>query len=118
MSLKFEDHGDVLIARLEDAEIGADNTPRLRETLMERVKEGQHLAVDLSRVTFMDSSGLSFLVGILKRVRQSGALRLFGVQPRVQELFQLTRLDKVLTTDPNEESAVAVLEEALRNKAA
>ncbi|MBU1702404.1 MAG: STAS domain-containing protein [Candidatus Eisenbacteria bacterium] len=114
MSLHFEDHGLVLIARARDAEIGADNAPDLRLQMMKHVQPEHYLAVDLSPVTFMDSSGLSFLVALLKRVRDIGACRVFGVQPRVLELFRLTRLDKVFTIDPNEETAVAMLEESAR----
>jgi anti-sigma B factor antagonist len=53
------------------------------------------VAVDLSQVTFIDSTGLSALVQGMKRCRErKGDLRLFGLQAPVRIIFELTRLDK------------------------
>ncbi len=118
MPLLFEDHGTVLIIRAQETEIGADNSPDLRLQMMKHVQPDNYLAVDLSPVTFMDSSGLSFFVALLKRVREKGACRVFGMQPRVMELFRLTRLDNVFAIDPNEDTAVTMLEEGARKSRA
>jgi anti-sigma B factor antagonist len=53
--------------------------------------------VDASRVETIDMAGLGVLVGAHRRARQAGRrLVLCGVQPRIQRLFAVTRLHRVL----------------------
>ena len=82
---------------------------RLREQFADAVTEGHnHLVVDLSAVTFMDSTGLGVLVGGLKRVRMhDGALRLTGAGRDVLRLLRITGLDKVLPVYDSVEAAQA-----------
>jgi anti-sigma B factor antagonist len=70
-------------------------------------RHGARIALDLTRVDFLDSSGLGALVGLLKTVRPTGELILFGLKPSVQEILRLTHLDSVFVSAPNEEAALA-----------
>jgi anti-anti-sigma factor len=55
--------------------------------------------IDLSDVTFMDSSGLSALVSALKMVRTAGGkLYLCSINDQVRMVFELTRMDRVFET--------------------
>ncbi len=66
-----------------------------------------YLVVDLSRVNFIDSTGLATLTIGMKRCRQQqGDLTLCGMQQPVSVIFRLTRLDTVFTM-------AATLEEAI-----
>ena len=78
-------------------EIDMDSAPRLREQVIEQLSDGAHrLVIDMSDVTFMDSSGLSALVAILKRIRDhDGELRLVVTRERTMKLFRITSLDSV-----------------------
>ena len=54
------------------------------------------IAVDLTAVTFIDSSGLSTLVWIHKQSqRLGGDVVLFGAGPRIRRMLELTQLDHV-----------------------
>ncbi len=54
------------------------------------------LLIDLSSTRVVDSTGLGFLVGILKTLRVGeGDLALAGLNPQVKALLALTRLDQV-----------------------
>jgi anti-anti-sigma factor len=62
---------------------------------------GDHLPAkqvfDLTEVPYMDSLGLGMLVSHSVRCRCKGiALRITGISPRVQELFNLTKMESVL----------------------
>jgi anti-sigma B factor antagonist len=58
----------------------------------------QRIAIDLSGVEFMDSTGLGVLIGALKRVRESGgSLVLGGIRPAVSRVFEITGLDRIFT---------------------
>ena len=56
------------------------------------------LVVDLSRVDYMDSSGIGTLVEIFRRVKGfEGEMILVALQPRVRGVFEITKLDKFFT---------------------
>lgn len=72
--------------------------PQLRALLSESVDAGdRHIVVDLSDVTFIDSSGLGALIGGLKTARQAGGdLRIASPNDQVATVLGLTNLDRVL----------------------
>ncbi len=87
----------------------AHTAPQVRDTLLRLLDEGHHhILVDMARVNFVDSTGLSTLVGGMKRCRQAGGdLSLMQIQPPVRIIFELTRLDKAFEIYPDRETALA-----------
>ena len=60
------------------------------------------LLVDLSEITFVDSSGLGVLVVALKKVRaQSRDMYICSVNEQVRMLFELTSMDRVFEILPD-----------------
>ena len=56
-----------------------------------------NLLLQMSLVDFIDSTGLGTVVRLAKRVKEAkGQLRLSDPQPKILEMFELTRLDKIL----------------------
>ena len=54
------------------------------------------VVLDLSRVDFLDSSGLGAVIALLKRVtNRSGDLKLCGLNRRVRLVFEITRAHRV-----------------------
>lgn len=90
-------------------EIDVYTAPQLRERLDEEIEAGRHdLVVDLSGVSFMDSTGLGVLVGRLKQIRlNDGSMRLVCAHDRVLKVFVITGLDKVFAIFPTVGEAVA-----------
>lgn len=90
-------------------EIDVYTAPQLRERLDREIEAGRYdLVVDLSDVTFMDSTGLGVLVGRLKQIRLGdGSMRLVCTSDRVLKVFVITGLDKVFTIYPTVAEAVA-----------
>src|ERR1700722_11707828 len=82
--------------------------PMLREQIRELAAKGVvHLIADLSRVDFLDSTGLGALVGGLKRLREAGgSLALVISTPRILRVFQITGLTKVLAAQRSVEDAI------------
>jgi anti-sigma B factor antagonist len=64
------------------------------------------LVFDLTKVGYIDSTGLGILT-LCSAMMQAGcgALRVAGAQPLPQKLFQLTKLDKILSFFPTVEDA-------------
>jgi anti-sigma B factor antagonist len=81
----------------------------VRQRLAEAVAAGQHrLVVDLGEVPFIDSTGLTSLIGGLKAARQAGGdLRLARPSEQARTILRLTRLDRVLQPYPTVEEALA-----------
>lgn len=78
-------------------ELDLHTSPRVRDHVMELIEGGTHLvALDLTKVGFMDSSSLGVLITCLKHMRErEGRLVLIGVQSTPMKVLQLTGLDRV-----------------------
>jgi anti-sigma B factor antagonist len=88
-------------------EINMDTKPMLEDLLGEIVDAGvRHVVLDLAGVTFMDSSGLSLLVVLQKRLRNTGGrLCLAHVQGPVRTVLVLSAVDAVLDVYDTVEAA-------------
>jgi anti-sigma B factor antagonist len=89
-------------------EIDIATAPSLREKLHNLLAEGRSsLIIDLDEVTFLDSTALGVLVGVLKRARtEGGELRIVSNQPRVRKVFEITRLDSAFDLCTSVDDAV------------
>lgn len=90
-----------LIVALE-GEIDLEQAGAVRRALLDSLKKGDHVLVDLSQVTYIDSSGIASLVeGLQVAKKQKGELALVAVSLRVRRVLELARLDKVFQIHPD-----------------
>lgn len=67
------------------------------ETLQAAEADGAPLVVDLSGLTFMDSTGLRLILRAARRARENGrSLKLVSGPPRVQRVFRVTGMESRL----------------------
>ena len=66
--------------------------------------------LDLSHVTFIDSSGLGAIVAAMKNLAPARKLVLAGLTPPVDKVFRLTRMDSVFGVFATVEAALAKLQ--------
>ena len=77
----------------------------LKPMIAERPKQ---LVVDLSRVSYIDSSGLAVLIEAMQNVAAyGGKFALAGLQEGVRPIFEIARLDQVFRIYPDVDSALA-----------
>jgi anti-sigma B factor antagonist len=77
-------------------EIDLSNAQHLEERLCELIAHS-HVVVDLSRVTFLDSTGLSAMIVAYRKGQVEGhSLRLAAAQGTVRRVLEITQLDVVL----------------------
>jgi anti-sigma B factor antagonist len=78
-------------------ELVAANAGQVRDAIRAELKPSHTtLNIDLSTVTFLDSSGLGALISLHKSLRtQNGAVRLIRPAPNVSQILELTRLHRV-----------------------
>jgi anti-sigma B factor antagonist len=100
----------VTIAKLLDRRLDASGGTDFKTRIGGRLDAGERfLVLDLSDVEFVDSTGLSAILSILKRVPPDGGLALAGCQKQVVELVKLTRLDRILRLFPTAQEAAQAL---------
>lgn len=87
-----------------DAAVAIQFKDRMREIALQ---PSERVVLDLSRVTFIDSSGLGAIVAVMKALAPARRLELLGLTPNVAKVFRLTRMDSVFTIHPAPGSAPA-----------
>ena len=79
-----------------EGDIDLEHSPKAREVLLDGVQRGKSVFVDMSGVTYIDSSGVASLVEAFQRAKgQGSSFALVAVNPAALRVLQLARLDKV-----------------------
>jgi anti-sigma B factor antagonist len=98
MEIACETQGTTLIARVLEDRIDAAVAIRFKDRMRDLVQSpSDRVILDLSRVGFLDSSGLGAVVAVMKLVGPDRKLELSGLTPTVEKVFRLTRMDRVFT---------------------
>jgi anti-sigma B factor antagonist len=87
--------------------VDLEHSPDIRKTLLDAVAERVNVLVDLSEVTYIDSSGIACLVEALQTARSRGAnLGLISVSRQAMRVLELARLDMVFSIHDDLASAL------------
>jgi anti-sigma B factor antagonist len=87
------EQGVAIAAVIGDIDIST--VSELREALVTLAGSGEALIVDLSEVTFIDSTGLGALIGAYRHaVARGGSLHAVCAQPQARKLLWLTGVDR------------------------
>ena len=92
-----------------EGEVDVYTSPELKQHLVSLVESGvKRVIVNLSKVEYLDSTGLGVLIGGLKRLREGdGNLVLVGPGMRILRIFEITGLDKIFDIYATEQEAAA-----------
>src|SRR6266542_1604580 len=74
-------------------------------------QDRRQLVLDFEKVQYLSSQAIGIVLTINKKLAalKNSRLILCGVGPRLMQLIQITRLDKVLTIKPSQKEAVNAL---------
>jgi anti-sigma B factor antagonist len=98
--------GDTTVLSVE-GELDLSSAPRLKWALADSQSEGaKHLIVDLSEVTFIDSTALGVLVGAQRAMDEGLHLAIVCAEENVLRIFELTGLDGMFEILPNLDDAL------------
>jgi anti-sigma B factor antagonist len=101
---------DILIVRLDVERLDASVATSFKHKMAAFITGGNHsIILDLSRIEFIDSSGLGSIVSILKLIADRGALILYGISKNVMSMFKLTHMDRVFQIFSSEAEALSSL---------
>ena len=94
-----------------EGEIDLHVSPRISASLAAMIQQKpERLIVDLSAVTYIDSSGLAVLIEGMQNVEgYGGKFILAGIQDNVRPIFEIARLDQVFMIFPHVDAALAAI---------
>jgi anti-sigma B factor antagonist len=97
-----------------EGEIDLHISPNVTASLSMMIeKKPKQLIVDLSRVTYIDSSGLAALIeGMQNAEEYGGKFALAGLQETIRTIFEIARLDQVFQIFPDVDAALAATPES------
>jgi anti-sigma B factor antagonist len=93
-------------------ELTGDVTAACETELMDAYREAgradvRGVVLDFTGLDYMNSSGIGLLVTLLVRAKREGRqLSAFGLSDHYRQIFELTRLDEVISVHDDEEGAL------------
>jgi anti-sigma B factor antagonist len=101
--------GGVAVLHPQGSLIGDKETDELRKAFEELRKEGNTRAVvDLSKVNYINSTGIGALIaGYNEYSQRGGKIKLCGLSDRLENVFVITKLTAVFDIHPNVKEALA-----------
>ena len=109
MEMNSRDVRGVAVVDLVGRLTSSDNAGALGARVVRLMSEGHtQLVLNLSMVSYMDSSGLGEMISCYSQVRKAGgSIRLAQTTARMQDLLALTRLLMIFDSYETEELALA-----------
>jgi anti-sigma B factor antagonist len=86
----------------------------LRDAITRLLKQGRmHMVLNLSRLQYLDSSGIGELArNYVSVVKKGGQMKVVGLSPKVEEVLKTTQLYQVFPEFPSEEEALGSFPES------
>ena len=96
----------LLLVRVLSERIDAAGAIQFKDRMRELAgrdggQDDGRVLLDMSRVAFLDSSGLGAVVAVMKLLGPHRKLELAALTPTVEKVFRLTRMDSVFTIHPD-----------------
>lgn len=110
MSLTFHvtTNNKVGVIQLSGRMISSDDTQEIVTAVQQHIDNGTfHWVCDCAALEYCNSTGLNFFVRTLTKSRNAGGdCALVNLQPGVEKLFQLSKLNEIFTNHQSVEDAV------------
>lgn len=111
---------EVYIERQEQAtiititgQLNSHTTAHIQEDVLAAVHAGDHVLLDMSRVTYLSSAGLRMLLLLYRRIRDSqGVMALTGLSEEVSDMMSITGFLDLFTTFENRMIGLQALKKA------
>lgn len=98
MTLTSETRGNTRIVSVAADRIDAAMAIQFKDDMRNETRAGpDRVVLDLTKVDFIDSSGLGAIVASMKQLADGQKLELAGLTPNVEKVFRLTRMDTIFT---------------------
>ena len=99
MSYKIETKDNTKIVHL-DGEIDMEVADKARQTILPLIEAGHDIDLNLSKVTYMDSSGISVLIESHQKATELGTkVILKEISKSVLKVIMMAKLEQILNLD-------------------
>lgn len=96
-----------------EGDLDLASAPQLKATLNELLRGGEgRIVLDFSRVPFMDSTALSALIGVHRRLAPDERIAVAEAHPQVLRVFELSGLATTFRIFPTVDAAIAYVSDA------
>lgn len=112
MDIQIKHENGILLLQPQEKSLEGANSKIFKSKIIDLIDQGNKVIVlNISKIEFMDSSGLGCLISILKLLATiQGKIVLCGAQEAVIRIFNLTRLNIVFEIFTTEKDALNSLE--------
>ena len=109
MQLEIEDKDDVTLVHVREAKLTYPVLSAFFSEVRQRVEAGaRKVVIDLSAVSYIDSASIGCLMDIHRLLQEkAGAVKLSGLQPRVETMISMTGVHKIIDLCRDEADALA-----------
>lgn len=108
LSLSTETNG--LSVTVNAARIDAQAALKFKDAIHDALTshDASRIILNLAQVNFIDPSGLGAIVSIKKHLGSNHRIDLCALNPAVDKVFRLTRMDSIFSIHPDLDSALCV----------
>ena len=109
MQLAVEDRGEVTVVKVQETRLTYPVLSAFFARVRQLVEDGARaLLIDLTPVSYIDSASIGCLMDVHRMLQEKGgALRLSGLQPRVETMISMTGVHKIIELHREEDEAIA-----------
>lgn len=108
MEIDVDKVDGVAVAVVPVEELDASNAAEFKHDIAPILQANSKLVLDLSRLSFVDSSGLGAMLSCLRQLSaKSGDLKLCGMSKQVRSLFELVRMHRIFDIYGTRDEAVS-----------
>jgi len=107
MEIAVDKIDSIAVTAVPVDELDASNAAEFKRDIARVLQANTKVVLDLSRLRFVDSSGLGAMLSCLRQLSaKSGDLKLCGMSKQVQGLFELVRMHRIFDIFGTREEAV------------
>jgi anti-sigma B factor antagonist len=107
MEIITEKINGALILKVDTDVLDAGNTDAFKASISPLLDGNDHVILDLTKLTFIDSSGCGTLLSCYNQVKSKGRMfKVYGVQEQILQVFDLIRLDRIVDIFKTKEAAL------------
>ena len=111
MELMVENVGDVAVVAVPGPHLDASNAREFSRDIGPVLEANRKVILDVSKVEFVDSSGLGAFLSCLRRLNAGGGdLKMCGLAKPVRVIFELVRFHRIIGIYNKKEEAVRAFE--------
>ncbi len=109
MQISTRTSGDIHIVGIAGS-LDSSTSPEAQKSLDQLLASAKKIVLDFSSLDYISSAGLRVLLGAAKKLRASGgALGMFGLNPSVREVFDISGFSSILPIYQSETDALGAM---------